>query len=207
MESLNNKIRVQILSNPLILDIGFANIDQYKIIPGGRHPWDFYSDANIAIVYITLISKILETYGHWYVVSLINYLTKSNQYIKATLQNDFGIQSTGIVDEKLNQQLIGNISFRQFAVLSGLGSIGKNRSFIHHALGAGVCIGIVLAKLDVKFKNHFQKDNLCRDCNNCIKNCPTSAITVNSFNSYQCKNRRKILKKGCSTPCINLCTA
>ncbi|MFH1896407.1 MAG: 4Fe-4S binding protein, partial [bacterium] len=99
--------------------------------------------------------------------------------------------------------LIGKISFRQLAVLAGLGSIGKSQMLIHKTLGPRCVIGVVLTNAEIKLDTP-QKTDLCIDCGVCEKMCPTKALDKN-YDRWECKNRRKILKRGCGIPCVELC--
>lgn len=204
MESLENRIKYEVKNIPLIEDVGFADVMQYHALPGGKKPEDLYSDARVAIIYISTIEQILTRYGQWYVVSLINFLKRSNEQIITVLKNDFKITAIGIIDEHLNKNLLGKVSFRQLAVLAGLGSIGKNGSLIHPHFGPRVCIGVVLADATLQVDSQIEV-LCCNDCCICIEKCPTGALLANFIDRQKCKNRRKILKKGCSIPCLNLC--
>ncbi|MBU7048184.1 MAG: epoxyqueuosine reductase [Theionarchaea archaeon] len=196
-------IKNEILALDLIKDVGFASISAYERIPGGSTPFEFLSDAKTAIVYIALTDDILNTYGKWYVVSLNNFMKKTNDKIVALLKKH-QLYSRGVIDERITDTLIGKISFRQLAVLAGLGTIGKNTCLLHPVYGPHVVLGVVLTNA------HFPGDSplntqICLDCDVCLEKCPTKAIHHDSFDRHTCKNRRKILGKGCKTPCIDLC--
>ena len=196
-------IKNEILTLDLVKDVGFASISAYERVPGGSTPSEFLSDAKTAIVYIAQTDDILNTYGKWYVVSLNNFMKKTNDKIVSLLKKH-ELYSRGVIDERITDSLVGKISFRQLAVLAGLGTIGKNTCLLHPVYGPHVVLGVVLTNA------HFPNDSplntqICLDCDVCLKKCPTEAIHHDDFDRHKCKNRRKILGKGCKTPCIDLC--
>jgi len=183
-------------------DIGFADVKLYKRIENGSIPNEILSNAKTAIVYTDRLEK-LDKYGRWYIVSLINYQSRINKKLIKFL-NGKGYDAIGISDNEYDRKtLVGKLSFRQLAVLAGLGSIGKNQMLIHPKFGPKVILGVVLTNAEIG-ANSFKKQNLCTKCGVCIKSCPIKALN-NGYDRLKCKNRRKILGKGCGTPCINLC--
>ena len=196
-------LKRQILSLDLIDDVGFANLAKYRKIEGGGTPLDFLPDAKIGIVYISRLERVIEKYGKWYVASLNNFLKQTNCGITQLLETH-GVYSLGVIDERLTKEIVGRISFRQLAVLAGLGTIGKNSCLLHPAHGARVLIGVVLTA------GHLQPDapleiEICWDCDICLTKCPLGAIGGDTFSRYRCKNRRKILGKACEIPCVRQC--
>jgi len=199
----NISLKKEILSFELIDDVGFADLSKYHKIEGGSTPFDFLHNAKTGIVYIARIDKVIEKYGKWYVASLNNFLKQTN-YKTVELLKSYGLYSVGILDEKLTKNLIGRISFRQLAVLAGLGTIGKNTCLLNPKHGANVLIGVVLTTAYLQHNTPL-KLPVCSNCDICLKSCPVGAIAQNAFDRYKCKNRRKILGKSCGTPCIKHC--
>ena len=202
-DDLKAIIKREILALDLVRDVGFADVSQYRKVPGGSTPYEFLSDAKTALVYIALMDDIINTYGTWYVVSLNNFLKKTNDRIVALLRNHT-VYSRGVIDERITDNLTGKISFRQLAVLAGLGTIGKNACLLHPVYGPNVAIGVVLTDSLIPHDTPLDKE-ICLHCDICVKECQTKAIKDDFFDRYTCKNRRKILGKGCGTPCIRCC--
>lgn len=198
-------LKKKILSLELVEDVGFADLSDYHRVEGGVTPFDFLPDAKIGIVYIARMDKVIEKYGKWYIASLNNFLKHTNNRVVEILKS-YGLYSFGVIDEQVTERLIGRISFRQLAVLAGLGTIGKNSCLLHKVHGPNVVIGVVLTN------EYLQPDKLleariCSDCDICLKTCPVRAIENDTFDGHKCKNRRKILGGGCGTPCVRYCKA
>lgn len=202
---LNAILKRKISSFELIEDVGFADLSEYRKLKGGKMPSDFLSDAKTGIVYIARMNKVIEKYGKWYVVTLNNFLKQYNEKV-VNLLKDFALNSTGVIDERFDENLMGKISFRQLAVLAGLGVIGKSTHLLHPIYGPNVLIGVVLTSADL-LPNKPLKKEICANCDLCVKSCPVAAIRNGGFNRFRCKNRRKIIGKGCGTPCITYCPA
>ena len=184
-------------------DVGFADVSKYKKIPGGSTPKNIFPEADIAIVYLYKLKKLREKYGHWYIVSLNNHLSKTNKKSISFLEKK-RFRGVGVSENLYDRQtLIGKVSFRQLAVLAGLGSIGENQMLIHPKLGARAVIGIVFTDTPVKPDKPFTK-NLCTQCDACKTVCPTGAINK-KYDRFRCKNRRKILGRSCGIACIKAC--
>jgi len=196
-------LRRRIIKINLVVDVGFADVSKYQPLKERCSPYEIISDAKIAIVYIAKINDVLSYYGRWYIASLNNFLKNTNRAI-VDIVKELGYNAVGLIDERLDKDLIGKISFRQFAVLAGLGSIGLNRCLIHPRYGPRILIGVVLTNLPIKPDEPY-KQQLCTYCETCLKSCPVKAISYETFDRFKCKNRRKIIGKGCGSPCIFQC--
>jgi len=186
-----------------INDVGFTDISRYKKIKGGYSPTELFPWAKIAIVYLYQLRKLRKKYGHWYIVSLNNHLSKTNRSLAKLLAQE-GYRFDWVGENEYDRKtLVGKISFRQLAILAGLGSIGRNQMLIHPRLGARSVIGVIFTDAPIKPNDPF-KQNLCTDCGACEKNCPVSAF-ANEYNPFVCKARRKILGGGCGVGCIAVC--
>ncbi len=72
---------------------------------------------------------------------------------------------------------------RHLAYLAGLGNYGKNTLLIHPLYGSFFFIGLILTDLELE-DSEYDKPKLldiCKNCNRCIKACPTEAISENGF--------------------------
>ncbi|MHA1959809.1 MAG: epoxyqueuosine reductase [Candidatus Thorarchaeota archaeon] len=68
-----------------------------------------------------------------------------------------------------------DIPLKTTAVLCGLGSQGKSSLLITPKYGPRVFLIAVLTSAELKADDPFEED-LCKDCERCIKACPTNAI-------------------------------
>lgn len=183
--------------------MGFADTSRYNKVGNASTPQEILPTCKTAIVYLTELKKLEEKYGKWYIVSLVNHLSRTNKKLIDLLGKE-GFTGKGVGEnEYCRKTLIGKISFRQLAVLAGLGFIGKNQTVIHKTLGPRCVIGVVLTNAKIKSDNP-QKARTCMDCGICKQRCPVKAFNGH-YNRWMCKDRRKILGKGCEIPCINLC--
>lgn len=72
---------------------------------------------------------------------------------------------------------------RYIAYLSGVGFMGKNNMIITRKYGSYVFLGEIIT--DIELEEDVPIDNLCGNCNLCLKQCPTGAICGNK-NSNIC---------------------
>lgn len=101
----------------------------------------------------------------------------------------------------------GPLVDRHLAYKAGLGWYGQNNCIISESHGSWFVIGYILSNLELDTENNDsilfdgldsnkislcetiskQKESSCRDCNKCIKACPTNAIMGNyQYNSKLC---------------------
>jgi epoxyqueuosine reductase len=63
---------------------------------------------------------------------------------------------------------------KALAARAGLGFIGKNHLLINPQLGPQLLLGEIITTIELTPDNPIEPD--CRDCDKCIKNCPTGAL-------------------------------
>lgn len=92
------------------------------------------------------------------------------------------------------------------AKLAGLGTIGKNGLLINETYGSYVFIAEIVT--DLELTPSIPCDNVCLECDLCIKNCPTGAIRDGKVNEKIClsyitqkkgtlaEDEQKLVKKG-----------
>ena len=195
---------VKFLKELDIDDVGFADVASYRRIENASIPQEILPNCKTAIVYLTELKKLEEKYGKWYIVSLVNHLSKTNKKLIGLLEEE-GFAGRGVGEnEYCRETLVGKISFRQLAALANLGSIGENQMLIHRTLGPRCVIGVILTDAKIKPSTSQKKLKLCTGCGICKKLCPVEALNK-AYDRWKCKNRRKILGKGCGIPCVNLC--
>lgn len=74
----------------------------------------------------------------------------------------------------------GFFQHKTVARLAGLGGIGKSGLFIHKDFGPRVRLGTLLTDLPLPAGTAFE-DDICGDCNVCVKLCPAMAISSAPF--------------------------
>ena len=72
-------------------------------------------------------------------------------------------------------------SSRKVAVLSNLGSIGKNNMFIHRDFGPAVRLGTLFCDCELKTDRDNDFKFKCENCNACVEKCPAKAIQGNAW--------------------------
>lgn len=77
------------------------------------------------------------------------------------------------------------ISLKRLAQLAGFGNFGKNALIINPKFGPWIRLGAVLTNAELVFDEPFEQD-LCGNCDNCVKACPTNALTPYKVNADKC---------------------
>ncbi len=70
---------------------------------------------------------------------------------------------------------VGQVSLRHAARAAGLGVFGRHNLIIHPRFGTRVLFSAVLTDLDLPSDPPLT-DELCNDCNICVKSCPAGAL-------------------------------
>lgn len=183
--------------------VGLADVSLYRRVASAAVPAELLPGAKIAIVYLLTFAKLEQKYGRWYVVSLNKHISTTNKHFAGFLEKR-GYEARGVQEAEYSRKtLVGKISFRQMAVLAGLGSIGKNQMLLHHRFGPEVVIGVLLTNADLP-PDPPGANELCIACDVCLAACPVNAFEE-SYDRWRCKNRRSILGKGCGIPCVAAC--
>jgi epoxyqueuosine reductase len=113
------------------------------------------------------------------------YLQKICEFIES-----LGGKTTSLVDSN-------SLPERYIAYLSGIGFIGRNNMIITKKYGSYVFLGEIITDLelltdeekDKAYEDKVNKANRyeeCKDCELCIKNCPTKAINMKEKNPNNC---------------------
>lgn len=84
---------------------------------------------------------------------------------------------------------------RYWAVQAGLGWIGRNHQLIIPKMGSYFFLGELFVDCELQYDEPFTK-NHCGNCHNCIDNCPTGALTENSFDARNCLSYLTIEHRG-----------
>jgi epoxyqueuosine reductase QueG len=78
-----------------------------------------------------------------------------------------------------------SISHKRLAQLAGFGNYGKNALIVNPVFGPWIRIAAVLTNAELITDNPFEQD-LCQDCDNCIKACPVGALTPYKVDDQRC---------------------
>lgn len=78
-----------------------------------------------------------------------------------------------------------SISHKRLAQLAGFGNYGKNALIVNPVFGPWIRIAAVLTNAELTADNPFEQD-LCQDCENCIKACPVGALTPYKVDDQRC---------------------
>lgn len=97
------------------------------------------------------------------------------EYIK----NSLNIEGKIFVDT-------GPLVDREVAKRCGLGQAGKSGNIINKKLGSIFFIGYIITNIELKPTKNIYTEDLCKDCNKCIKACPSGSILENVFDYKLC---------------------
>ena len=85
---------------------------------------------------------------------------------------------------------------RSFAIMSGIGFLGKNTMLIIPGFGSWVYLAEILTTAQYDSPKLHILDNACNGCEKCISNCPTGALKAPYLiNSAKCLSYRTIEAK------------
>lgn len=90
---------------------------------------------------------------------------------------------------------------REWAVRCGLGFIGKNNFFISRECGIKNFIAVIICNLEIPQTLDLFPDRAknmecgCGDCTNCLKKCPTGALSPDGVNANRCISYHTIENK------------
>jgi len=70
----------------------------------------------------------------------------------------------------------GPVLERDYALMAGLGFIGRNSMLIHPELGSMIFLGEIITTLSLEFNEPLKLDNPCGKCRRCMVQCPSQAF-------------------------------
>jgi epoxyqueuosine reductase len=141
-------------------------VNPYKLLPGAKSVIcfliNYFPDANQE-KNIPKISKY--AYGKDY----HEVIRPKLRFILAAIKEKFGdFNGRGFVDS-------APVLERSWAVLSGLGWVGKNGNLIHKKSGSFFFIATLIVDIELGYDSPEMAD-YCGTCTRCIDACPTQAI-------------------------------
>lgn len=71
----------------------------------------------------------------------------------------------------------GPVLERDYALMAGLGFIGRNSMLIHPELGSMIFLGEIITSLPLESDGPLNLENPCGKCRRCMEQCPASAFT------------------------------
>jgi epoxyqueuosine reductase len=141
-------------------------VNPYKLLPGAKSVICFlinYFPDTDQEKNIPKISKY--AYGKDY----HDIIRPKLQFILSQMKEEFGdFHGRGFVDS-------APVLERSWAVLSGLGWVGKNGNLIHKRKGSFFFIATLIVDLELAY-DAPQMSDYCGSCTRCIDACPTQAI-------------------------------
>ncbi len=84
---------------------------------------------------------------------------------------------------------------KYWAVMAGIGWIGRNRQLTIPGKGSYFFLGELLIDRELEYDTPFTS-NHCGNCNKCIENCPTGALCKESFDARKCLSYLTIEHRG-----------
>lgn len=78
-----------------------------------------------------------------------------------------------------------SVSYKRLAQLAGFGNFGKNSLIIHPTFGPWIRFTSILTNAEMTSDRPFDQ-NLCSDCENCVKACPVGALTPYEVDDTKC---------------------
>jgi len=162
-------------------DLSF--LSQPYVVIGRRDPSSLHPSAKTAIVlginYNTNNAKATKAtnYGHISKYAIFpdyhNVLREKSQELIHAIEKLTGQDLPGriFVDS-------GPVMEKDFAAMTGAGSVGKNSLFIQPETGSFLFLSVIFTNLDLD-EEPYKEIDLCGDCNLCREACPTRCIQDN----------------------------
>ncbi len=193
--SISNEIK------KLVFDLGadlcgIASVERFYNAPEGFHPKDLFPNSKSVIVFAKKLPE-----GVYYTKSPIPYSVMDDialhEILRITFEicvklEKYKIMAVPVPSEpydywdKDTMTGKGLLSLKHAAYLAGLGVIGRNGMLCNPDFGNLIKIGAVITNADLESDLVIDYDFCSDDCNLCIENCPSGALT-----------RENVLQKNC----------
>ena len=172
---------------------GVAGVERFGAAPEGFHPRNVYANCKSVISFaVRFPVGALSCDTPVPYTRIRNSLTAKMDAIALNLCIE--LEKRGIVsvpiptneslwDEKTNRWR-SIISQKHAAQAAGLGTIGRHSLLITPEFGSMVWLGAVLCNQELE--PDALKENICTDCNLCVKICPVNALKEKDLNQGKC---------------------
>jgi epoxyqueuosine reductase len=87
------------------------------------------------------------------------------------------------------------VAERYWAVQAGIGTYGRNRQLIIPGNGTHFFLGELFIDVETEYDTPLT-ENLCNNCNACIRNCPTGALSEKGLDARRCLSYLTIEYRG-----------
>ncbi|HEY5563270.1 MAG TPA: tRNA epoxyqueuosine(34) reductase QueG [Clostridiaceae bacterium] len=142
----------------------FVYMKEGRTIISVAFPYNFINEDNPSKVAFSMYCQ-----GEDYHRVISFYLEKVCSFIK-----ELGGKAEFFVDSNSLPEVY-------IASLSGIGFIGKNNLLITKEYGSYIFLGEIIT--DLYLEENMKIQESCRECNLCLKACPTASITSNNHNT------------------------
>ena len=78
-----------------------------------------------------------------------------------------------------------SVSYKRLAQLAGFGNFGKNSLIVNPVFGPWIRLAPILTNAEIMADKPFEQD-LCGDCEDCVKACPVGALTPYKVDDAKC---------------------
>lgn len=229
---IQQKVATAPITTPLRAPlVGFASahdplLDKLRTVVGihHRHPIDLLPEAQtIVAFFLPFDRQVVKASRKWAYVEPVwcQAYVETNQLIEAISRElkqqltDWGVTA---VEQKPTDNfnphdLTAAWSHKSMAYVAGLGKFGLHKMLITPAGVAGRCCSMVISaaiaptpRPSEEYCLYFRSGK----CQQCIRNCPVGALTVNSLDKQRCwkhqQNKRDPdLERGCGKCAIGPC--
>ncbi len=122
--------------------------------------------------------------GKTVVVCLLTYSKSGRDYHRAVKSRLYQLEA--LLRERFGDEIVGEGQHifcdsapfleRRWAVLAGMGQIGRNHQLIHPRLGSMVHPGELVLQVEVEPESKTVPADICAGCHLCEEACPTGAL-------------------------------
>jgi epoxyqueuosine reductase QueG len=175
------------LSNRIGIDIvGFANTERYSRYKEEYQPKNYVKNAQtVIIIGIYLYDIILDAWSQDQTTG------KSFHYLDSILESRAHNIKDFLIKRGYKSMIISyspGLFLKDSAALAGLGPIGKNNLFISKKFGSQVRLRAIVTEAPLIPGIPIENSEYCKDCNICISNCPSGALSQEGYNRQACES-------------------
>jgi epoxyqueuosine reductase QueG len=143
-----------------------------------------------AVTAIALLHHVVtEEEWTWYATGGGGRRCKSDDHLRALCEKAKSKLTAGRHAAKLVEYPgKSGLQFRFVAQAAGLGVVGANAFLFHPTWGSWVHLRVMATSADLDIRHQFSGNELCDQCNLCIPECPSEAISEGSFDGLRCRS-------------------